>query len=59
MEKTVKERLIIFIKHKGISQGVFERMCGMSNGYINNMRKGLGVEKLQNLLSVFPDLNRE
>lgn len=34
-------------------------MCGMSNGYINNMRKGLGVEKLQNMLSVFPDLNRE
>lgn len=59
MEKTVKERLISFIKYKGISQGVFERMCGMSNGYINNMRKGLGVEKLQNMLSVFPDLNRE
>lgn len=59
MEKTVKERLISFIKYKGVSQGVFERMCGMSNGYINNMRKSLGVEKLQNMLSVFPDLNRE
>lgn len=37
----------------------FEEMCGMSNGYISSMRKGLGSGKLNNVLNKFPELNRE
>lgn len=37
----------------------FEESCGMSNGYISSMRKGLGVNKLNNVLTQFPELNRE
>lgn len=59
MEKTVKQRLMEFIYFKGISQSRFERLCGMSNGYINNLKKSLGAEKLQNILKAFPELNTE
>lgn len=59
METTVKERLIIFIKHKRLSQKRFETICGMSNGYVNSIRKGLGADKLQSITRNFPDLNRE
>lgn len=37
----------------------FEERCGMSNGYISSMRKGLGANKLNNVLTQFPELNRE
>lgn len=59
MEKTAKQRLIEFIIYLGISQGKFERICGMSNGYINNLKKTLGAEKLQNVVANFPQLNTE
>lgn len=59
MEATVKERLILFIKNKGLSQSAFERMCGMSNGYVNNLKNSMGIAKLQSVLSVFPELNQQ
>lgn len=58
MESTVKQRLIRFVKYKGLSQKRFEEAVGLSNGYINNISKGIGAEKLQRILSVFPDLNQ-
>lgn len=59
METNVKERLISFIKCMGLSQAKFEKRIGVSNGFVNNMRKSIGVEKLENILREFPDLNRE
>lgn len=59
MERTVKQRLMDFIQYKGLSQGKFERMCNMSNGYLNNLKKTIGSEKLQNVCRAFPDLNTE
>ena len=59
MKKTVKQRLMEFIIYKGISQGKFERLCEMSNGYLNNLKKTLGAEKLQNVIRAFPELNTE
>ena len=59
MEKTAKQRLMEFITYKGISQGKFERLCEMSNGYLNNLKKTLGAEKLQNVIRAFPELNTE
>lgn len=56
---TVKERLLLFLKHKHLSQAKFEKLCNLSNGYVNNMRKGFSVDKLQNVVSAFPELNRE
>ena len=59
MEKqSIKERLILFIKEKGLSQGRFEKAVGLSNGFVNNISKGIGAEKLQKILCVFPELNQ-
>lgn len=59
MESPVKQRLISFIRYKKISLSKFEELVGLSNGYVKNMRKSLGVEKLRNMLQVFPELNQE
>lgn len=55
----VKQRILDFIKYKGISIKRFEEMCQLSNGYISSMRKGFGSDKLNNVLNSFPDLNRD
>lgn len=59
MGATIKERTLEFIKYKGISVKEFEIRCGLSNGYVSSMRKGFGAEKLSNVLSAFPELNRD
>ena len=55
----VKDRIIEFAKSQGFSIKSFEQACGMSNGYVAAMRKGLGTDKLNNVLSAFPSLNRD
>ncbi len=59
MGSSVKERTIKFIKHKGIKMKTFEERCGLSTGYVTSMRSGFGSEKLKNVLSAFPELNRD
>ena len=34
----VSERIKEFIKHTGLSVSRFEKMCGLSNGYIANIK---------------------
>lgn len=58
METSVKQRLIQFIKYKGISQRKFESAIGVSNGFINNISKSIGAEKMQSIESKFPELNK-
>lgn len=58
METSVKQRLIHFIKYKGISQGKFEKAVGLSNGFVNNIRVSITPEKLQKISLYFPDLNK-
>lgn len=55
----IKNRLIEFIQYKRMTIKAFEETCGMSNGYISSMRKGLGTTKLNNVLTRYPELNRE
>ncbi len=56
---TIKDRVHAFVEYKGLTVKRFEEMCRLSNGYISSMRKGFGVDKLNNVLMVFPDLNRD
>lgn len=56
---TIEERTYSFIEYKGITVKKFEELCGLSNGYISSMRKGFGSDKLNNVLTMFPELNRE
>ena len=57
MEDTVKQRLICFLKYKHLSQAKFESKIGLSNGYVNNIRKSLQPDKLQRIAQSFPELN--
>lgn len=59
MDKSVKDRTIEFVKYKGITMKSFELKCGLSTGYVTSMRKGFGADKLNNVLTAFPELNRD
>lgn len=59
MASGISERLLEFIRANHLRTNEFERMCGMSNGYVKNIRKTVGVEKLERILTVFPRLSKE
>lgn len=59
MSNGIKERTIQFVKYKGLKMKEFEELCKLSSGYVTSMRKGYGQEKLNNVPTVFPELNRE
>jgi hypothetical protein len=59
METTVKQRLIEFLKYAGIGQAKFEKRIGAGNGFVNNIVKSIGGEKLQSIQREFPELSTE
>lgn len=59
MENTVKERIMIFIGFKGLKPATFERLCGLSNGYLNQLKKEPSLSKIEKILETFPELNKE
>ncbi len=59
MKVTVKERLILFLNHKEISQNKFENLLNFSNGFVNNIRQSIIPDKLQQIALQFPELNIE
>ncbi len=54
---SVKERIKFFLEYKGLSQSAFEKRCGLSNGYVNNIRKSISDNILQKVALTFPELN--
>lgn len=54
---SVKERVTEFIKYKKLSVRKFESLCGLSFGYINNMRVSIQPGKITNIARQFPELN--
>lgn len=59
METTVKQRLLLYLKEKGIGQKKFEISAGLSNGYINNLKSTPSVTMLPKILGACPDINKE
>lgn len=57
MQDTVKERLMDFIKSQKLSINRFEQECGLSGGYVRNMRRSISPDKLGNIVTNFPELN--
>ncbi len=57
MEETVKQRLMKFIAAKEISLRTFAKMTGLSSSYISNLKSSPSANKLNNILSAFPELN--
>ena len=52
MESTVKERLITYLKKKGIGRNKFEAAAGISTGYITNLKSTPGANHLVKILTI-------
>ena len=55
---TTKDRLLKYIEHTGLATSRFESLCGLSNGYVRNLKSQIGEDKLSNILNVFPELSK-
>lgn len=55
----IKERLILFVKFNKLSNSSFERLIGMSNGYIANIKKNIKTDYLERILKEFPNINKD
>ena len=54
---TIKQRLMEFIKTQGIGQKKFARQVGVSDGYVNAIRKSIQPDTLHKIAMRFPELN--
>ena len=52
-----KERLILFIEHLNLNAKTFEESCGISNGYVNNIRESIGSKILEKISNKYANLN--
>ena len=55
---TVKERLLMFIKSKGLSQREFCRKCTLSSAFVSNISTSISEDKMLSIAEQFPDLNK-
>lgn len=53
----VKDRLLEFMKYKGISQRVLEQQCGLSNGFVDKVGEGTRQSSLDKISVKYPELN--
>ena len=56
-KSSVKERLMTFLRYLEVGQRKFEMTCGLSNGYINNIKQSISPAKLSKITSTYPELN--
>ena len=57
MDSNVKERLLAFIKFKGISKNRFETMCGLSKRYVSNISQSISPDVTKKISLTFPELD--
>lgn len=57
MVQTVKERLVLFLKAERISQTDFSSRCGLSRGYVNNLKDEIYPSTLRKISKAFPYLS--
>jgi hypothetical protein len=54
---SINQRIKAFTEYKKISIRKFEKICGLSNGYVNNLNYTIGEDKLQKIIQQYPELN--
>ena len=54
---SVKDRVKEFIKMMNLTVKDFEVSINASNGYINSISKSIGLDKLEIILKIYPNLN--
>lgn len=55
--QTIKERLNLFIESKNLTPFSFEKQCGLSQGFVKNIRVNISPKMLEKITSTFNDLN--
>ena len=58
-ETTAKDRIKMFLSYLGIGQKKFETTVGLSNGYINSLRKAPSADKIKMIINAYPQLNMD
>lgn len=56
---SVQSRLMEFIVSKKISISDFERITGLSNGYVHKIKNSVGKRGLLDIQRAFPELNTD
>lgn len=54
----LKKRLLIFIEYKGLNKAEFERISGLSNGFVDKAGDNTRQSSLDKISIAFPDLNK-
>jgi len=54
---SLKDRLLFFVQHKGLSKSEFERKCNLSNGFIDKCGDNTRRKILDKISNVFSELN--
>lgn len=55
--QTIKDRLNLLIKALGVRVSHFEQKCGISNGYVANIRASISQSTLQKIIKAYPQVN--
>lgn len=56
---STKMRLLEFLKYKNIKPGRFEKICGLANAFVRNMRKSIDPETFDDKIAPnFPELSK-
>lgn len=55
--QAIKERLILFIESKNLTPFSFEKQCGLSQGFVKNIRVNISPKMLERITNTFNDLN--
>lgn len=54
---TTKERMKDFLASEGISEGAFEKRCGLSKGFVSNIGDSIRKSSIDKILKEFPSLD--
>lgn len=54
----IKNRILQVVGYYNISISAFEKKCGLSNGYIRNLKGSIGSQKLECILNSYPSIDR-
>lgn len=54
---SVKKRMKHFLSYIGISEGSFESMCGLGNGWVSNIGDSIRTSTQNKILNIYPELN--
>ena len=53
-----KDRIMALLEYLDMSKHEFERVCGLSNGYVSKISKSIVYNGLEKILEQFPQVNK-